>query len=239
MLGLGFGYEDKFGIKAGQGDILVGDLSRLPSPRPNSEIPLIEKQSIVHLYSLSGDPTFGALERKDEVLQEVGELGKRHPEIFSSWENGTAGYHFRNFDPDNFNIFLPSNRYVETAAQCNEVEIINDPQSPPDVITVNLDGSFEKLPLPAPDLGETIIFTDPRNECGSRCSVVSVYQPFITEEKPPLLLNCSVEVSEVENASHDFEEVSDELAQLAAGAIALDGLERGDNQVQYNVWPLL
>ena len=218
----------------------MGDLTEYKSPLSNRSLPLIEQQGLAQMFGVAGEFEAGPFERIDTFLELARKPGASAPDVLFSEDRRTAYYNFKNYNPDDRRISLPSDRQISTTANCSFFEVLSSNGQAPKNISVEMDGSVKSIQLPAEDFGNTIYFTDFSDDCGSRCAQISVYRPIrdgSDDRGESSYFECTTTVSKVANVTQDFEQVSDNVAKLAAASVALDGLKRGGNNIQYQLYP--
>ena len=239
-MAIGLGFRENYGYRSEPDTVLVGDLTEFGYFMTNRSLPLIEQQGLAQLYQLSGEYFLGSVEKSTDFIESASNPAASAPDVFFSDDLRTFYHNFLNHNPDDPFIKLPSDRRISATTDCVMFNVLSGDGQFPETISVEMDDLTKSVELPAQPFGNTIYFTNFDDDCGPRCAQISVYKPQRAgnaEESDPSYFECTVEVSRVGNATQDFEQVSDEVAKIAAASAALDGTQRGDNAIQYQLYP--
>ncbi|KLP23324.1 Uncharacterized protein LW94_9401 [Fusarium fujikuroi] len=154
--------------------------------------------------------------------------------------DGSCAYVFRETNtlsldnPKSAPVSAVTDRKVNITAHCDALKVRQGGNGTGELITVNNGSRETNITLPSKEvLGEKVYMTSASRNCGSDCSIVSVFEPSSTD---PWLYNCTVKMSPVENAKRPEHEVSERLMRLATSAIALGGPD-GPNDTRSNSYP--
>ncbi|CZR45772.1 uncharacterized protein FPRO_15052 [Fusarium proliferatum ET1] len=154
--------------------------------------------------------------------------------------DGSCVYVFRETNtlsldnPKSAPVSAVTDRKVNITAHCDALKVRQGGNGTEELITVNNGSRETNITLPSKEvLGEKVYMTSASRNCGSDCSIVSVFEPSSTD---PWFYNCTVKMSPVENAKRPEHEVSERLMRLATSAIALGGPD-GPNDTRSNSYP--
>lgn len=233
VLGIGFDFDKEIGILSRNGDIWVGNLTEFNTNWSENEVSLSEQQATAYMFANFNNYIYGLLTDEENILDMEAELELNVPQVLISADYSTATARFRNYNRNDLSIFRSSDRSVAATSNCALFEVIEDDQLPDDEITIKADKTESQVQLPTSAAGNTIYYTNPDEDCGPRCAQVSVYRPSHDADDDSHFYKCTVEVSEVKNAKHDFEKVSEKAAKIAAGVITINGEELSNSTMQY------
>ncbi|KAF5599859.1 hypothetical protein FPANT_3005 [Fusarium pseudoanthophilum] len=155
-------------------------------------------------------------------------------------DGGSCAYVFRETNtltldnPNKAPVSAVTDRKVNITSHCDALKVRQGGNGTGERITVDNGTRETNITLPSKEvLGEKVYMTSPSRNCGSDCSIVSVFEPSSTD---PWLYNCTVKMSPVENAKRPEHEVGQRLMRLATSAIALGGPD-GPNDTRSNSYP--
>ena len=139
-----------------------------------------------------------------------------------------------NFDSNSNPINFYSNRSIKTAGSCITYPVYDNVNGSTQSFTVEKDGElyhpiFESI---GPD--SITYYTQKNRECGPRCQELCAYE---NNGVAAFYYECNVTVSTVSNVSYPSQNVSDENAVMAAGAIGLQGSYFLTPMSQYQRFP--
>ncbi|PNP79268.1 hypothetical protein FNYG_07344 [Fusarium nygamai] len=155
-------------------------------------------------------------------------------------DGGSCAYVFRETNtltldnPNKAPVSAVTDRKVNITTHCNALKVRQGGNGTGELITVDNGSRETNVTLPSKEvLGEKVYMTSASRNCGSDCSIVSVFEPSSTD---PWLYNCTVKMSPVENAKRPEHQVGQRLMRLATSAIALGGPD-GPNDTRSNSYP--
>ena len=154
--------------------------------------------------------------------------GSDSPMFFCRTDAAACTYIFHELNPHSVNvtdripITVTTERRLTVETACEAYPVISGGDGTQTNITVRISPTANlNVTLPVRGgLDQTTFMTDTRISCGSRCSYVTAFEASETES---WWYNCTTSVSSVEKAERLEEDVGDEMARLAAAAIALQG----------------
>ncbi|KAF5631116.1 uncharacterized protein FTJAE_7982 [Fusarium tjaetaba] len=155
-------------------------------------------------------------------------------------DGGSCAYVFRETNtltldnPNKAPVSAVTDRKVNITSHCDALRVRQGGNGTGELITVDNGRRETNITLPSKEgSGEKIYMTSPSRNCGSNCSIVSVFESSSTD---PWLYNCTVKMSPVENAKRPEHQVGQRLMRLATSAIAL-GSPDGPNDTRSNSYP--
>nr|RBQ84405.1 hypothetical protein FVER53263_12963 [Fusarium verticillioides] len=155
-------------------------------------------------------------------------------------DGGSCAYVFRETNtltldnPNKAPVSAVTDRKVNITSHCDALKVRQGGNGTGERITIDNGRRETNITLPSKEgSGEKIYMTSASRNCGSDCSIVSVFEPSSTD---PWLYNCTVKMSPVENARRPEHEVGQRLMRLATSAIALGGPD-GPNDTRSNSYP--
>ena len=136
-------------------------------------------------------------------------------------------YQFRESDWSQ-SFFTYTNRTVNVTWACGSFDVLSGADGNSPNITFNPGSANRTLQIGLNGPGATTYVTETEAFCGPRCSIVWAFQAIVPESdlRTASLTQCNITVSGVTNAYLPQHAVSDGLAQIAAGAIGLDGFDQ-------------
>ncbi|KAF5689965.1 hypothetical protein FDENT_4124 [Fusarium denticulatum] len=155
-------------------------------------------------------------------------------------DGGSCAYVFRETNTLTLNnpisapVSAVTDRKVNITTHCDALKVRQGGNGTGKMITVYNGSRETNITLPSKEgSGEKIYMASPSRNCGSDCSIVSIFEPSSTD---PWLYNCTVKMSPVENAERPEHQVGQRLMRLATSAIALGGPD-GPNDTRSNSYP--
>ncbi|KAI8285703.1 hypothetical protein K4K60_001057 [Colletotrichum sp. SAR11_57] len=143
-------------------------------------------------------------------------------------------------DDDTNPMTVCTNRSINVTSSCTSWPVIRGGSGNTTNVTVALDnGNTYDLYIPVPGGSDQSTFmTNSQFDCGTGCSIVSVFEASATS---PWYYSCNVSVHEVANATLPQHYVGTNLTELATAAIALQGYAASslanDTNFQYQTYP--
>ncbi|KAJ0373816.1 hypothetical protein COL26b_008016 [Colletotrichum chrysophilum] len=143
-------------------------------------------------------------------------------------------------DDDTNPMTVCTNRSINVTSSCTSWPVISGGSGNTTNVTVALDnGNTYDLYIPVPGGSDQSTFmTNSQFDCGTGCSIVSVFEASATS---PWYYSCNVSVHEVANATLPEHYVGTNLTELATAAIALQGYAASslanDTNFQYQTYP--
>ncbi|KAE9580103.1 hypothetical protein CGMCC3_g3889 [Colletotrichum fructicola] len=143
-------------------------------------------------------------------------------------------------DDDTNPMTVCTNRSINVTSSCTSWPVISGGSGNTTNVTVALDnGNTYDLYIPVPGGSDQSTFmTNSQFDCGTGCSIVSVFEASATS---PWYYSCNVSVHEVANATLPQHYVGTNLTKLATAAIALQGYAASslanDTNFQYQTYP--
>jgi hypothetical protein len=157
----------------------------------------------------------------------------------------TFRYYFREFKSTT-NLAYKTPRYVEVTAECSQYPITEGQHGQSTELTYLNGTSEEILKLPTTFGPASTTWLNPRGDlpknsawaCGPRCSsVIALQFRDSGDDSDGALYHCEVRVSNVEGGTEDSHEIPDDIAQIIAGSIGLEGYSNGPNDWEYARYP--
>ncbi|WXC58532.1 hypothetical protein SNK03_004433 [Fusarium graminearum] len=127
-----------------------------------------------------------------------------------------------------------TDRKVNIGTHCDAFKVRRSQNETAEIITIQDGDKDRNVTLPSKEVpGEKVYMTSASHHCGKDCSVVSIFEPSLTN---PWFYNCTVQIGPVQNATRPEHQVGARLARLATSAIALGGPD-GANDTKSNSYP--
>jgi len=142
-----------------------------------------------------------------------------------------------NSDSNSNPINFYSNRSIKTTGSCITYPVHDNVNGSTESFTVEKDGKLYTLDFESIGPNSTTYYTQQNMECGPRCKELCAYE---NNGVAAFYYECNVTVSTVSNVSYPSQNVSDENAVMAAGAIGLQGYQQYSNSQpmsQYQQFP--
>jgi hypothetical protein len=131
-----------------------------------------------------------------------------------------------------------TSRSMDVSSQCQAWSVTEGGESTSTSIVVATEEGDTTIPIPlAFGLDATIYMVNTTNTCGPGCSSISAFE---ASTKDPWYYRCNVTVGEVSNATLPEHKIGENVAEIAAGSIALQGYgvsSFNDTILQQQVYP--
>ena len=128
-----------------------------------------------------------------------------------------------NSDSNSNPINFYSNRSIKTTSSCNKYPVYDNVNGSAQSFTVVIDGKPFSPDFESIGPNSTTYYTQQNMKCGPRCKQLCAYE---NNGVSAFYYECNVTVSTVSNVSYPSQNVSDENARRAAGAIGLQGYQQ-------------
>ena len=157
------------------------------------------------------------------------------------WQSSTYfQYVFTEYTADSHSIIgsFYSNRSITASGSCEVFPVVANSVDSSAPLNYVVNGTTQEIPFQAPvhtSNASTTYYTSPNvQDCGPRCATVYALENNATAS---FYYKCHVSVSDVANATHSHHNVTDLDARIAAGAIALQGIQAQNPSNQSQTFP--
>jgi hypothetical protein len=128
-----------------------------------------------------------------------------------------------NSDSNSNPINFYSNRSIKTTGYCIKYSVYDNVNGSTQSFTFEKDGELSSRDFESIGPNSTTYYTQQNMKCGPRCKEVCAYE---NNGVAAFYYECNVTVGTVSNVSYPSQNVSDENALMAAGAIGLQGYQQ-------------
>jgi hypothetical protein len=159
------------------------------------------------------------------------------PLLFNDSKNSYLQYVFQETTADNASSmgYFYSTRSIVATSNCIVYEVGDNFNVTSQSFQIEKDGELQTQNFASIAPKSTTYLTSSKGlDCGPRCANVCAFE---NSGSKSWYYKCNITISEVSNATHNEQRVSDSTAKMAAGAIALQGYQDQIQDSQYQRFP--
>ena len=159
------------------------------------------------------------------------------PLYFIDSKNSYLQYVFQETTADSTSTmgYFYSNRSIVATSNCIVYKVGDNLTDSSTSFHIEKDGELRTQKFASIALNSTTYLTSSNGlDCGPRCANVCAFE---NSDSKSWYYECNITVSEVSNATHKDQRVSDSTAKMASGAIALQGYQAQIQGSQYQRFP--
>jgi hypothetical protein len=160
------------------------------------------------------------------------------PSFFNDSKSSYLQYIFQESTADNTSTmgYFYSTRSIVTTSNCMVYKVGDNLNVSSQFFQIEKDGELQTQNFSSIGPNSTTYLTLPNGpNCGPRCANVCAFE---NSGSKSWYYECNITISEVSNATHNEQRVSDATAKMAAGAIALQGYQAQKGDSQYQRFPV-